>query len=401
MNILYLGYWNLNDPLTHSTVFPNLSVLSSFPWIKRIVFVNVERDVREDHSLPFTNDKIIYKPFISSRRSNVFSEKFNDFIKAPVFLRNLIIQFQIDAIIARGAPAGGLAWLVWRKTRIPFYVESFEPHGQYMVDSQVWRQYDPRNLIEAKLEQMQIRNASGLMPVALAYTRELEKMGVDPLRIKTVPCIVETERFQFSNESRKVIRQQLGIKSNQVVGVYAGRYGGLYLEEDAFRLYKKAFEYFGPEFHLILLTPEVYHTWIREQLTRFDLPIDRIHIQSVSHDEVPLFLSAGDFAFATYKPGKAMAYLSPVKIGEYWASGLPVILTEGVGDETDIIRKHPDAGVLFKPSELNSLGEEFKRLQILIRKGRSITKVVELAETYRNPRFVVEAYEYFLKPKSV
>ena len=381
MNILYLGYWNLNDPLTHSTVFPNLKALSSFPWISRIIFVNIERDVSEGHSLPFIDEKIIYKPFISSKRMNVFAEKVNDFMKAPVFMRNLIINYQIDAMIARGAPAGGLAWLVWRKTRIPFYVESFEPHGQYMVDCKVWGTYDPRTLIESKLEQMQIKYAAGLMPVAHAYAKELEYKGVDLLKIKTVPCIVDTERFRFSDESRKLIHQRLGITSDQVVGVYVGRFGGIYLEEEAFGLYKKVFEFFEMKFQLILLTPELYHVWIKEQITRFALPVDRIHIQSVSHDEVPQYLSAGDFAFATYKPGKAMAYLSPVKIGEYWACGLPVVIPDGIGDESKIMK---ESGLGIVIEDLEQIEQYLPKLKSLLHANKR-EELRQFAYKYRNP----------------
>lgn len=44
MKILYISYWNINDPLTVATVYPNLKVLANFDWIDQIVFVNIERE---------------------------------------------------------------------------------------------------------------------------------------------------------------------------------------------------------------------------------------------------------------------------------------------------------------------------------------------------------------------
>jgi len=401
MNILYISYWNLNDPLTYSTVFPNLKILSSFSWVSRIIFVNIERESGETYQLPFSENKVSYKPFISNTHQNVLIEKAYDFIKAPAFIRQLIKEYKIDALLARGALAGGLAYLVWRKTKIPFYVESFEPHGRYMVDTKVWRHYDPRTLIENYLEQMQKKYASGLMPVAFTYDNKLEKSGIDKQKIKTVPCLVDVKRFAFSDDARKIIRDQLGIPESSIVGIYAGRYGGLYLEEEAFHLYQQAFTFFGNDFHLILLTPVLYHDWIRQQLAKHTSPSDHIHILSISHDQVPGYLSVSDFAFATYKVGKSMAYLSPVKIGEYWANGLPVVLTKGVGDETQLIRKYPYAGVLFKPPITEERASEmFSHLRSLISSNRNSDKLPDLAKTKRSPDFVVQAYEYFLKPLS-
>ena len=47
-------------------------------------------------------------------------------------------------MIAEGAPAGAMVYLLWQKTRLPFYVESFEPHADYMRESGVRRSWDPR-----------------------------------------------------------------------------------------------------------------------------------------------------------------------------------------------------------------------------------------------------------------
>jgi hypothetical protein len=397
MNILFLSYWNINDPLTSSTVFPHLKILSTFSWVNEIVFVNIEREVNETKTIPVTLDKITYRPYHSVSSNIVLLEKFHDFIQAPAFIARLIKEYKIDALIARGAPAGGLAWLVWRKTKVPFYVESFEPHAAYMIEAGVWKKWDPRTIIELILERKQKKRASGLMPVAYTYSRLLEKSGIDKKKIKTVPCIVDDKSFVFSAESRRKIRKQLNIPEKSIVGIYAGRYGGLYMEQGVFQIYKLAFVFFAADFHLILLSPAVYHNWIIQQIQVNSLPADRIHFKSVSHHEVPSYLSAGDFAFATYKPGKAMAFLSPVKIGEYWANGLPVLLTEGVGDETEIINKNHVSGMLFQlPVREEKFTHIFSRLRELMSEDRILGIRPALARKARNQEKVVQAYEYFL-----
>jgi hypothetical protein len=398
MNILYLSYWNLNDPLTHSTVFPNLLVLADFSWTSRIVFVNLERELKESVRLPMDSDKITYCPFFSSKRKNVLVEKAMDFKTAPEFIRQLIKQYEIDRVVARGAPAGGLAYLVWRKTRIAFYVESFEPHAQYMLDADVWSRYDPRAIVQQCLEYQVKKRASGIMTVAKNYTLKLERLGIESERLRTVPCSVDGDRFAYSDEMRLITRNRLGINDNDIVGIYAGRYGGIYLEKEAAQLYKLAFDFFT-SFRLILLVPESFHENLIKLLDDFHIPMDKVNLLEVKHYEMPAYLSAGDFAFATIKPGPSRKYCSSVKIGEYWANGLPVILTEGVGDEDQLIRKNPRAGVLFHPATMEKKSKEiFGTISELVAFGRESNQLAKLAREHRNPQLAVDAYEYFLKP---
>jgi hypothetical protein len=363
-----------------------------------VVFVNMQR--MEKASLPsqLCDKKIIYRPFLSTPNKNVFLEKVRDFTKAPAFMIDLINRHNIEVIIARGSPAGGLAYLIWKKTKVPFFVESFEPHAEYMRESGVWKVYDPRFIIEHYLESKQKKLASGLMPVAAGYSDVLLKGGIQPKKVKTVPCAVNAEAFTFSPEKRNETRLLLQIEGKSVVGIYVGRYGGLYLQEEAFTLYNTAFSFFGGNFHLILLVPIQYLDWVHRQIKKYSLPQNNVHIRSVPHHQVPAYLSASDFAFATYRPGTSNAYLSPVKVGEYWANGLPVLLTEGVGDETNIIKKHTFAGVLFDVTRINdvTLFKELKGKIPLIRGGNEISA---LALKYRGLEPVKEAYMYFLNQK--
>jgi len=68
----------------------------------------------------------------------------------------------------------------------------------------------------------------------------------------------------------------------------------------------------------------------------FDKDI-RIIVLLAKHDEIPKFLSASDVAFATIRPAPSRHFCSAIKVGEYYANGLPVIITDGVGDDSDII----------------------------------------------------------------
>lgn len=65
------------------------------------------------------------------------------------------VEFKPDFILAQGALAGVLSYLVWQKTKLPFYVESFESHADYIRESGMWRDYDPRYLFQRHWENRQ------------------------------------------------------------------------------------------------------------------------------------------------------------------------------------------------------------------------------------------------------
>ena len=136
MRILFLGYWGFEDPLTTATVLPHLRLLQDRADVEAIQLVTIEREESAFKlpalKLPFTNNKITFAPLLSPPGRNVLINKIADFLRFPRALAAQAKAFGTDFILARGAPAGSLAYLVWQRTGIPFYVESFEPHAEYM-----------------------------------------------------------------------------------------------------------------------------------------------------------------------------------------------------------------------------------------------------------------------------
>ncbi len=184
MNILFINYWGLNDGLTQATTLPNLQLLNEDKRVNKIVFTTIERE--EQNLKPFTLfDKVKHIPLYSTPS---FLSKFADFTKFPKRLVELCESYQIDKIIARGAPTGGIAWLVYRKTKIPFVVESYEPHADYMLSGGTWSRYGLKYYVQQFLEKKQNRYASGLIPVAYNYEQELLRQGVGLDKISVAPC---------------------------------------------------------------------------------------------------------------------------------------------------------------------------------------------------------------------
>ena len=371
--------------------------------VSAVRLVTIERGAEAQAELVFSPDfaadKITFEPLRSRPSGNVILNKIEDFTRFPKELIRQVSEFKPDFILARGAPAGALAYLVWQKTKLPFYVESFEPHADYMLESGVWRAYDPRYLFQRYWEKRQKQLALGLMPVAENYRQQLIREGVPAERIVTVPCSVDAAAFAYSEAARHALRQRLGFAiPAAVVGIYVGKFGGIYYDEEAFTVFRAAADHFGPAFRLIILTPKP-EAEVRAKLVVAGLLPEHVFITKAPHAEVPGYLSAADFAFATIKPAPCRLFCSAIKVGEYWASGLPVLLPPGVGDDSAIVATE-GGGAVFDLSQPGSLPQALAALSTLMGRPDYRHHIRGLAVRYRNVRRASEAYAALLPATS-
>jgi hypothetical protein len=392
MNILYISYWGFAEGLTQATAIPHLRILAGFTEVRKITFVTIEREQRgqfEPHGIP----KVVHIPFYSVPR-RFHLDKIHDFTRFPVRLVRIIREEGIDKIICRGAPAGALGYLAGRKTDIPFFVESFEPHSAYMLEAGVWRRWDPRFILQMRWEEKQKRYAIGLMPVSESYRTKLIAEGIPEDKIRTVPCGVDPFVFGFDPQKREKTRNGAGISADDLVGIYVGKFGGNYYDREAFHIFREAFGYFGDRFRLVILSPDKME-FILQRAAEAGIDPERVICKNVPHPEVPCWLSAGDFAFATYKASPSKRYLSPIKVGEYWANGLPVLLTEGVGDDAEIIRQE-GGGALFSLGE-KELRSAFVKIEELLQDRNHRKSISLLALKYRSFERVRQVYSDFFR----
>jgi glycosyltransferase involved in cell wall biosynthesis len=398
VKILFVGFWGLSDPLTLSTTFPNLELLNALDNVELVRFATVERDGEPIPALqlPFISEKITHQALVSRPQRSLLATKLEEFLRFPRELAASVRELGIDTIIGRGAMAGALAYLTSKRTGKPFYVESFEPHADYMLESGVWSRYDPRYLFQRFWESKEKKYARGLMPVAENYRLQLQREGIDAARIITVPCPVNMVTFAPNIAARQTVRQGLNFISNAIVGIYVGKFGDIYYDIEAFALFKTAADYFGSNFRLIVLTPNSLSD-VNNKLQKAGLMAEHYFVTKAPHHEVPNYLAAADFAFAPIKPADCRQYCSPVKVGEYWASGLPVLLTEGVGDDSNIIKRE-GGGAIFNLQKPDSVPQALASIAQQISRPNYRQQVTKLASRHRSIELARKAYEYFLRP---
>lgn len=392
-NILFLSYWSLREPLTAAAVFPYLKLLSQRPAVGHLHLVTIE--TTPDEHLPeveFGALKVtVHKIKPPFRKPYLLAKAFLQFY-AVIALARLITRHNIDLLFAKASMAGALAYFAHRITGVPYIVESFEPHSLYMEECGVWRRGGIRFKFSSAMESLQLRTAEHVMTVTHNHREDLLKQGCDPARIHVIPSITDLDAFKPDADERRSMRAELGIPDNALVGIYVGKFGGLYLDQEAFELFARCASAFAP-FHLVVLSPSDPAV-IMEKARAAGMETGSVHVRTVPHVEVPRYLAGADLAFSTIKPTPIKRYQCPIKNGEYWASGLPILTTEGISDE-DRELKQGIGGSTYR-TDLSDIDQAFARIRAILADPDHRERMISLARKYRSVDIAREVYDRIL-----
>ncbi len=391
-NVLFLSYWSLREPLTAAAIFPYLRILSEKENIDRIHLVTMETTSEFLPEVELDIPKVRHMAILPRWQRIFHLSKVDLYLRSIATMVGLVRREDIGLILAKGSMAGTIAHFVHRRTDVPFIVESFEPHSRYMLACGVWPKWGSRYLFTAFMEHTQLRTASHIITVTENLARDLKSAGYDPQRIHMVPSITDLEKFRHRPQDRAIVRERLGIAVNATAGIYVGKFGGLYFGREAFTLFQRAFAHFH-DLHIVVLSPmdpEVIQAMAREA----GIDPQRFHLYIAPHDEVPTYLSAADFAFSPIKPAPVKRYQCPIKNGEYWASGLPIVMTDGISDEHLLMREGIGGAVY--GADLSGMDEAFATIKEIMKRPGYRVEITALAERYRSVRIARKVYDDIL-----
>ncbi len=164
-------------------------------------------------------------------------------------------------------------------------------------------------------------------------------------RIRVFPTLVSSRRFYFDEEKRTVIRREWGLDGRYVV-VYAGNLLSPWqLPQQTVELFKIIMQV-KPEAILLIVSPEPEHRIIRPHLENTGIGREYYQFRSVIYNEIPSCLCGADLGVILREKHLMNEVASPGKIGEYLLSGLPIVMTESVGEFASNLRESDQALIL-------------------------------------------------------
>jgi len=395
-NILVFTQWSFKDALVQTYTLPYINIIREIisPG-RKIILVTAE----QPHIALSKEETDQVNKDWKSRNMQLLPEPYKRFgLKKLIAsagnlskLIGVIKKEKIKVIHAFCTPAGSIAYLLSKLTGAELIIDSYEPHAESMVENGTWKKGGMAYKILFSLEKKQTQRAKVLIATSAGMKQyALNRYGVEVKNFFVKPACVDLEKFSLSEKDSKLL-EKLGFK-NKIVCVYAGKLGGIYLKEEVFDFIKLCYDHWKDDFRFLMLTNATKEE-INAEVKRVELPGNIVISQFVYHDEVPRYLSLGDFAINPVKPVPTKRYCTSIKDGEYWAMGLPVIISPRISDDSDIIEKE-NTGIVVDFSDGDALSGAIDKLEALI--GDKVLlkeKIRQIAIRYRSFELAKKIYQ--------
>lgn len=225
-----------------------------------------------------------------------------------------------------------------------------------------------------------ITAADQVLTVSRGMLDWLLQLGVDAQRLHYVPSCVP--RLTFSRSVRDEMRSRLGIGDELLYCFLGSAESYATIGDGIVPFLRATFERFA-DVRLLMVTdqPNV----VRRRLLEADLPSNRMLFESAPHEEVWRYLCAADCGCILKAPGRLNRTWQPVKLGEYLAAGLPVVVSRGIGDvDTTITKAGAGIAVELFSGDANLVNAEALRVhEALERDGKGMrVRALELCEQH-------------------
>jgi glycosyltransferase involved in cell wall biosynthesis len=343
--VLFISYNGMLDPLGQSQVIPYLKELSKLRV--RFTLLSYERDHAYDQAGRQRCDALRAELFESGidwhwlryhQRPSLPATAF-DVAAGVRFAGRLIRRNQIEMVHARSHIPALIALRLKKRLGIRMIFDVRGLMAEEYIDAGHWRSNSAAARMTKKMEARALSVSEGVVTLTDALWEEMQgwpSLKSRAVAHETIPCCIDLESFRFDEAARISRRAELGVDRRFVL-VYGGSIGGWYMTNQMATFFAGLKRKIPGAFFLWLTQGD--RSIVDNAMTKVGLPAEDYAVRSVAPAEVPSWLSASDAGVAFYRPGTSRLGTSPVKVNEYLACGLPVVVNAGIGDSDAVITR--------------------------------------------------------------
>lgn len=346
MNVLYLSYDGMTDPLGQSQVLPYLRGLTrlghSFTLIS---FEKPDRYERHcKHIAQRMQDAgIDWQPLLYTKRPPVLSTLYDKYrMEKLAFALHRSKNF--DIVHCRSYISALVGQKMKQKAGVKFVFDMRGFWADERVDGGIWNLRNPvyrsiYNYFKRKEKEFLLQ-ADHIISLTYAAAEQLQsrKLSALPLPITVIPCCADLNLFKsehIDQQERRSLKQQLGIPDDVFVLSYLGSIGTWYMPGEMMDFFKRLLIQ-KPEAKFLFITTEPREYLVRLAAERGVLA-DKIITTHASHAKVPLYLSLSNWSIFFIKPVFSKMASSATKQGEIMGMGIPHVCNSGVGDIASVL----------------------------------------------------------------
>jgi hypothetical protein len=345
--ILFLTYDGLTDPLGRSQIIPYLECISS--KTRKVFVLSFEKSIKSK------NVKIELKKKKISWVELKFTKKFGkigklyDLLKMLIFSFCIIYSNKIDVIHCRSHVPAFVGFILKKIIKVKlifdfrgFWIEERFDYG-LLNKSSFFDKFFFKNF---KILEKKILKSSDCI-ICLTYKSKpvIKKIVNNKVPIEVMPCYADYNFFIKNKSNSASAKNKLNIKKKSIVLTYCGSINQIYLVKKMliFFLYLKK-KYSNLIF--LFITPQINEL---KKIVR-ELPkntfLNDIRIVTAEREEVPFYLSCANVSISFIKRKFSRIAMSPTKMFESFAMGLPFLCNNGIGDVSSIIKNYNSGGII-------------------------------------------------------
>lgn len=363
MQVLYITYDGIADPLGLSQIIPYLRGIASKASIHVISFEkkNISPETITSLSKELSKNMITWDRLDFSEKKNIFS-KAKDFFILHMAVFKYVYSSNVDVIHARGLPPAITAAFVglFSKTKLLFDMRGLWADERITKGS--WKKHNLFDSFQYKifklLERFVVKRSTKIITLTKSVIAELKNIQSDiSEKITIIPCAADFNIFKPESEQKKV---KLKIRDDSFVLGYLGSVGPLYQ-------FKKFLELFmilrgsNKNISALIVTNNLIEARKQIKEAKLSLTDPEVILIRANREEVPSYINYMDVLVSFCTDAYSAKGASPTKIGEALACGVPVISNQGIGD-TDIILKEINGGIILPTLESKDFSNYAKKI---------------------------------------
>lgn len=373
MNILYISYDGMTDPLGQSQVLPYIIGLTKEGY--NFTLISAEKRDKFEKDKHIIEDickknKIDWQPIFYTKKPPILST-----VKDTLKIRKLAFaqykEKKFKAVHCRSYLSSIIGLEMQRKLGVKFIFDMRGFWADERVDGNLWNLKIPiyktvYNWFK-KREKSFLEKADAIVSLTHNAKQEMEtwKLNRTNLPIYVIPCCADLEHFDFTKIAeieKEELRKKWNIQKNEFVLSYLGSIGTWYLLDEMLLFYKSLLKKY-PTAKFLFITPEPPEL-ILPKAVNLGLNPNQFIIQKASRKEVPLFLSVSDWSVFFIKPSYSKKSSSPTKQAEIMSMGIPVVCND-IGDAGLVVNESKSGLVVneFTESSFDSIVQKISLLK--------------------------------------
>ncbi|MBA3706307.1 MAG: glycosyltransferase [Bacteroidetes bacterium] len=400
MNVLYISYDGMTDPLGQSQVIPYLSGLSKKGH--KIILISCEKKNRFQKQGSIiqellNSNNIVWHAISYSTLPSILSKQLN-LLRIKQKAYELCQAQKPDVVHCRSYMAALIGLQIKKKYGTKFIFDMRGFWADERIDGAIW---SLKNKVQKQIyfyfkkkEIEFLSNADFTISLTQNAKDEIlswKQFQKKPIPIQVISCCADLNLFSEINIDRskqQELKKNNTISENDFIISYLGSIGTWYMLEEMLDFFKR-FLSLKANAKFLFITPED-SAMIFEKAETKGISRNKLIIQSANRNEVPAYLSLSQLSLYFIKPVYSKKASSPTKTGEIMALGIPIITNMGIGDSDKIISES-GSGILIKNFTFEEYDYAINQIDVLLNTDK--TKITNTAKKYFSLEKGIDLYQ--------